>query len=359
MCGPTQSLVPLNSTTDREPLYQWSGTPIIKDSVIKSTGRFNASYQVTNSRIMITGECGDPDNGKGTSFVDNGFWNNYTTSLYSQSEASFKNFIFQETANNFVASLDAYYAGVSSKVLHFIDTGWIDTTYVARVRGNNTNLPDIMMFDDNSLDVCMIDVDGTPIEDATITLTDVNGDNGIYSPVWEFYTTTALGTSGTSMTIVGDAPTIGEYYRIGFEIIQIVSGTNPFTIARAQLGSTANGIGGSSKKNYGYKLHDDATTDVNGEASFQLTNRRWISYSTTQPYVYVAYDDMDNMGPYTLTIEKVGYETIIMQYNPVEKRKMIIKMNTAIPAMVSMDGQVAVKLDPTNSNVNRGMVVIT
>jgi len=328
VCGPTESLKTINSTTDREPLYQWSAsTPKITDSVLKSTGRFNCEYEVYNSRIMIAGEGSNPNN---TDLTENAVWNCYTTSWYPESEATFKNRIFKNTSSRAIY-LDGYYINGGCKMLHYDDVEFANTSYAFLIKGNSTNKPDLLFEQKSSLSIKFVDENYNPIKNVKLSVKDSNGDNALFSNDWVDYAyDSALDKTGTTLTGHKGGLVVGKYYKVGFEIIKIISGTNPYTIARAQLNSTANNIGGAgspTNKNYLYEVLDNMESDLNGNIILNLRYRYYAKYEyASSSTSYVAWSDLITVGYYDITITKNGYETIKIKYFPNKKREIVLQL---------------------------------
>lgn len=66
----------------------------------------------------------------------------------------------------------------------------------------------------------------------------------------------------------------------------------------------------------------------------------------------------DTNSPFTLTISKEGYETYTCNLTMDKREDLIVELKDAVPVMTTTDSRAVVKLDPTNSGVNRGIGIV-
>jgi hypothetical protein len=345
------------TSCNRDPYYQASGIATVHDSIFQSSGRFNVYGEKKNSRMMLSGEAAAQDN---TSNVENTSFNTHQTNFYAIAEATFNNYILKRYSS-YNTFLDGFYTERSTKMLHFNDPVWSpDTTYMARTRGDASGV-DLVLHESFTVNMKVIDSDGNPIENARVTIENVDGENALFNKTWNARTYTALEKAGTAMTLWAPGSIdVGKYYRVADEIIYIVSGSYPnYTIARAQKGSTANSIGGgaSNKTTYLYEQYDYLDTDASGDITTFLNSRYWKVHDyTSTGTTYITDGDMITRNPFDIKIVADGYETYTMKYTATVKKDMVIELKKSIPVMVGGD-KVVVKIDPRNSGVNRDKIV--
>jgi hypothetical protein len=96
------------------------------------------------------------------------------------------------------------------------------------------------------------------------------------------------------------------------------------------------------------------TTDVNGNITVPyLTFRRWYFDPINEPtFPNIAETTTD---VHDLKITKSGYETYTCKVSMSKKQDLLVELKKAIPVMISSNGIPVIKLDSTNSNINRGM----
>lgn len=323
MAGPTQGRGNIATVCDREPLCQWSGAVNVKDSVLKNTGRFYPNFDVENSRMMMSGECAEPNN---YSAVENSSFNTYLGSFYVKSESTFNSHIMKKASSLANFYMEGSSVPGSTKCFHINNPVYADTTNLIRYRGASAGL-DFVYLESFTLNLNVIDAQGNPIEGATVYVTDGAGDKALFNDAWDARTYTNLGKSGTAMTLYSGSVTVGKYYRSGDEIVYIASGGYPnYTIERAQQGSTANNIGGASlnRASYLYEQYDSKETDALGDVGFLLNHRIWKSLDvTSESYQYT---DPSDRGPFNIRIQKSGYKVLDFVYVADAKRNAPIKL---------------------------------
>jgi len=110
------------------------------------------------------------------------------------------------------------------------------------------------------------------------------------------------------------------------------------------------------------------TTDANGNAlnngDVGDTTSNQILYGTMQAVnstgstLAIPKTEVDDeMGPFTVTVEKAGYETIVLPFTGDKRNDLVITMKKAIPVMMTDEGEGLVRADPTNTTVNRGLLL--
>jgi len=325
VCGPTESSYGKTDVRGSA-LIQWSGEPIIKDSVIKSVGRFNAIYDVEDSRIMISGEMGDPTNRDAK--AKNMKVDTYSTSFYSQSETTFPNFKMA-LYSSYTTYLDSYYGGILNKTLDYVDAGWVNTLYFARLSGNDTKLPDLNARGWTTHDFLIEDEKGNPIEDVKIKVK-TSGLFPLFETNWSAKTYKSRTTTDTTIETHSTYLDVGSYYLIGSEIIKVdslVSGST-YNISRAQLGTTANKWGGNSTRdsNYLYKLLDYKSTDSNGKVNIRLLDRLFTEHNKIHTYTYASWSEFKQQPVYEIILEKSGYKTKTFKIDSTINYNMKIKL---------------------------------
>lgn len=350
------------SSCNRDPYYQITYQANIKDSVVRSSGRWNPPLNLNNTRMMVSGEIGLSKDSN-TNVTNNVTWNSQMGGSYSHTEVTFKDSNIVPKIN-YTFYVDSYYLSTGCRVINNYNMTYDSSLYAyyARFRSNIAIGSDNMIRNSNSIKIKVVDKNGDPIVGAKMYATDKDGYKGLFDADWVTRTYTNLGKTGTAMTLysTGDV-TVGKYYRSGDETILIVSGSNPnYTIVRGQLGSTANNIGGSSsgRMSYLYELQDYLETDVDGETEAMLNHSYYKSLDNPIQYHYIQESDLLLRSPYDIIIKADGYETYTMKYVAEEQKDMVIELKDTVSVMTSTDSKVAVKLDPTNSGVNRDKLII-
>jgi len=355
---------PNDSACNRDPNYQISyGPAILKNSVLKSSGRWNPSLDIEDTRMIVSGEIGS-SGAANTNITKNVSWNSAMGGAYSNTEVTFEN-SFINRSRNYVYYVDSYYLNTGCRVVQNYDMKYdiSQFDYLARLRCNiGTSGSDNVIRFSNSVKFKLIDKDGNPIVGAKLYANDKDGYNGLFTKDWVARTWTRCNKDLTSFTAFSGTLSVGKYYRAGDEIIKILSksGSN-YTMARAQMGSTANNIGGSAsnRMTYLYELQDYLETDSNGKCEAMLNHSYYKSLDNPVQYHYIQESDLSYRSPYDITIKAEGFETYTMKYVAEEKKDMVIELKDAVPVMTSTDSRTVVKLDPKNSGVNRDKVIIT
>ncbi len=349
-----------SSTCNRDPFYQISyGPATAKDSVIRSSGRWNPSLDLVNTRMMVSGEIGQSSSAN-SNISENVTWNSAIGGAYSHTEVTFDNSSIA-CKRNYIFYVESYYLSTGCRVINNYDMTYdiSNYEYYARFRSSPSN-SDNVIRNSFSLNIKVIDENGDAIVGAKMYATDKNETNGLFNKNWTVRTYTHLGKTGTAMVLYTGSVTVGKYYRSGDEIIKIESGTHPnYTISRAQLGSTANNIGGSAsnRMSYLYELNDYLETDTNGEVSAMLNHSYYKSLDNPTQYHYIQESDLLLRSPYNIRIEADGYETYTMQYVAEERKDMVIQLKPAIEIMASLRHGLLIKADPTNSNADRDILI--
>jgi len=100
------------------------------------------------------------------------------------------------------------------------------------------------------------------------------------------------------------------------------------------------------------------STDANGDITQQkLALKHWYfdPENSWNEYGRIAQIDYGN---YDLTVSKSGYETYTGKITMNSKKELVIELKDAISVMTTTDSKIAIKLDPSNSTVNRDKVII-
>ena len=185
-----------------------------------------------------------------------------------------------------------------------------------------------------TLNLKVQDVSGSPINGATITITDKNGANALWEDSLAILAED-LDKTDTGVNVSdGTKFSVGDYIRceLNSEIMEVTAiSSNTLTVQRAQQGTVAQ-YHSDGNTNKVLKNVVSLTTDANGEASpgFPLIDR----------YLEIVWDGgyeenyEDNLAasnnlvryyysPHTVTISKAGYGTRTIQYTMDRKREEV------------------------------------
>jgi len=153
-----------------------------------------------------------------------------------------------------------------------------------------------------SFNLKILDKDGNPIENAKVELTDKNGNDALFVETGRTNSTMTKGELNDFRPSV-DEYAIGDYAKLGCEIIKVVSGNYPiFTVDRGQLNT--DDIYQYTRQLF--KLNPYLETDVNGaidESTIETNNYK--NESGDRPGITAE----TAFNPFTLTIRKAGYKT--------------------------------------------------
>lgn len=174
-----------------------------------------------------------------------------------------------------------------------------------------------------TFDLKVTDKEGNLIENAIVSIKDVDGNSALFEDFAEIYSSTRItdldSTTDTSATVIDSSRyTIDEYYRVRGEIIKVTAkptGTT-LTVERNLSGTTANGVLGSY--HIPYHRMESVQTDSNGS----------LYYDTDMPFHLTVKDyprldnvnlDIKDFNPFTITISADGYNDYESQIEISEK----------------------------------------
>jgi hypothetical protein len=341
-----------------DPYYQASQNWEVNDSIILSSGRLNNTCQIYNSRLMLSGEIGGSANSAGWQ-TENAQFNAIISNPTNSGDSTFPNFIV-----NHVTSPDfrpRSYGGSNQTITYHLTSPVLkrgEPVMQAQSALSATNW-DCHILIDKKINLKVLDEDENALENVKITVQDKNDKDCLFEETATIFSTTVTTRTDTSITTNVLGLEVGSYYRIGNEIIKITgyTGGTTFTIDRAQFGTTA-GIYGSWRT-YFYKMNEYLETDSNGNTDFLVTSDKYNGYAINPTAVLNKIDTLskESQSPFTLTLSKAGYETLIIKGNINEDLNCKYTLKKQIPVMIGENGEGYVKADPTNSTVNRGLLL--
>jgi len=143
---------------------------------------------------------------------------------------------------------------------------------------------------------------GNNIDGAKVELKDINNNNAFYIETGRIITTMSQGELDDFRPSV-DGYNIGDYAKVGCEIVKIVSGSySTFTVDRGQLGTDDN----LQNSRQLFKNHLYLNSDTNGVISETvIETNNYKNESGSLPGITAETD----YNPFTLTIKKKGYDT--------------------------------------------------
>lgn len=247
----------------------------------------------------------------------------------------------------------------------------VDPTFDSHNQKLTTNEPWVFLGYLNSLDGCfvfattlkikVIDKDGNPIQGATVTCTDANGNSAL------FVATTAKNNESFSLTDTiltvtdGTQFSVGDYIRFqyGQEIMKVtaVNGNN-LTVERAKLGSKAARY--NRTVDYVYKQVSSLTTDENGEVDCgylyryvlfpteKINGLFWVNAALPDTHIANGYLTKTDHTPHTVTISKDGYQTKTIKYTMDRKREEIEVLEPAVKLLMPMGKKIYKNLKPSD-----------
>lgn len=299
---------------NRDPYYQISGPIEIYDSIFRSSGRFRSPYIVRNSRMMLSGEVSPGTNNE--SDAEGANFNNGIATYYPLAEGMWNNFTLNKTNTTYDVFHDGFYTTNSTKTHRWNNSQFTDATYRSRIRGAAAGT-DLVNLENYNADYKFVDENGNDVEDVEISVFNNFLNRAIVADAWSGATYSTLGKAGTAVVIWKGDITVGKYYQSGDEYVKVESGSYPnYIISRAQLGSTANNIGGgtTSKATYFFEVPASVLSDANGEATTRLNQRYWKSLDYTNTgTVYVLSSAFTERSPFYIVCKKAGYESIIIK----------------------------------------------
>jgi len=313
------------SHCNKDPFYQITYPATLKDSILRSSWRWNPTYNIKNTRMMVKWEIGSSSN---NNISENVNWNTYLWGSYSQAEATFKN-IWLVAFNSYNYYLDSYYLSTGTRVINSNNVTYYEpkALYFGRLRGAST-WTDTAFLDKYTLDLNIVDTKWNPIENAEVFAVDRENKKGLFSVDWKARTYQRLDRDKTNMKIHSWTVKVWSYYRSWLEIIKILSGTSPnYEIERWCFGSTPNNIGGSSswRMSYLYEMFPSIKSDIDWKCSTNLTYRQYQEINLVW-YKYIYENDLDLRWPYKIRIQKSWYLTETLTYDPNIKRNMTVQM---------------------------------
>lgn len=345
--------------SNNNPYYQTSFPWEVYDSVILSGGRFNNQSKIYNSRMMISGEIGGATNGEGWETV-NAQFNAIVTNPTNSGDSTYKNFIV-----NHVSSPDfrvrAYGGSERTMVFHIVSPTIKRGTIICQAQSevSATNW-DAMMFVKRKMNMKVLDESENALENVKVCIQDKDDKDCIFEEDSIIYSTTSFDRTATSFTTTGGSLVVGSYYKLGDEILLVTanpSGTT-YTVSRAQFGTTA-GIHKTTIRKYFYKMLDCIYTDSNGNTDLVLTSDKFKKYFVNPTAIANLTENLtgESQSPFTITLSKDGYETLIIKGNINEDLNCKYTLKKAIDTMITNKG-VGIRADPTNSTKDRDLVIL-
>lgn len=205
----------------------------------------------------------------------------------------------------------------------------------------------------------VLDENNTPIENATVTLTDKNGYTALFEDyfnwnggtkcyIWNLTSTSDTNASVTSSTNI----TVGEYFLAGGEIMKVTAKPSSTTVRveRNQVGTWKQLITSTSEgRTPLYRLNTSALTNSAGELKNNTSYDYMVFIEQLGRINNVA--TTYTFNPFTLTISKDGYETYTATFDITERTELIIKLKTAIKLRPSIDyGDLYLAADAENGS---------
>lgn len=345
---------------------QMTATLNAYDSVIRTNGRMINPFTIRNSRLMTgSSEVGGITN---TSDVINGYFDTYCRTSYSLGTVTYNGMQFSKGTTSLTFDIMMYVAGNplnGTQCIHANDCIFdIGTPVIRYYNGLAGYYWDAVYLQGYTTTFKVVDINGNPISGAIIQVVDKDGKKALFSKTSDTKSSSNQGKVGTSVYVSGTVPslTVGKYYRQGDEVILVTagSGTGPYTITRAQDGSTANFLGlNASKLAWFYERFDSLTTSASGAATAHLVGFKAKGYDLfpTGTAGGTINATVVAQSPFTITITKPGYETYTNQYTADAKRDLVIELKDAIDVVFTNHGP-AIKVNKENSGNDRDVAII-
>ena len=317
-----------NSWCNRDGYFQCtqSGDAKIYDSIYRSTGRFSALYDIVSSRMQIP-NCEisslNPD-----ATISYGVFDTYLRHYYPYADNVYPDVIFVQNYS-YSVYMYANYVGTHKTIFqHFISPTWErDDPQIYRRVHTNSEPADVFVMESFTFDLTVLDDDNNPIDGATVTLKDAQGNSQLLTKTTTYTAGSQYNKTDTSITTGGAAPSVGSKYRIGMERISVDSGSNPYTVTRAVDNTTANYFGVGNQKLYFWLVNPSLDTNASGQLTQTFPMARyWYEYDAAAGSGVNITDTEQSFNPFILTISKPGYLTYKKKFTLNKKINWIISL---------------------------------
>lgn len=200
----------------------------------------------------------------------------------------------------------------------------------------------------------VVDEAGDPIEGATVTLKDKNGNTALFedSFVWSngsinyIYNLTSISDTSASCS-TSSYTNVGDYLRVGGEIIKVTAkpSSTTYTVERNQTGTFARVVTATTAGRVpAFRLNESGTTDANGELKNNTTYDYIVLYEQTGRISNVS--TVYSLYPFTLTIAKDGYETYTAELTINTKTALTITLKSVVKNRKTTEGRVLIANKP-------------
>jgi len=304
---------------------------------VSSLGRMHYGATINNS-LMITGaDWGNNDWVKNV-VMDNAVFSKYTIgSGYTLQEVIYRNFrSYPEYTGSQTAWASAQYSnyGNYTHIYHFVNPYWNIPHSRIRVYCSGTDHP-TRVSQEYELKLNVVDSEtGLPIENATLTIQNVNGSYDSFSPPITSLYDTVNATAGFLRLIDSSDFAAGDYLKSGNEYMK-VTGVNATSVqvTRGEFNTTPWSL--RHYRNYHtmivFKSWREQYSDANGDFELvRLQQKWWQKDICDTAYTYWWLDTEGNASsPFVITVNASGYNNFTTHYTPTQANEFTIGLVNA------------------------------
>ena len=310
--------------------FQFSGVPRFNGALIVSRlGRMLAGADARNSLMIFGGEWGNNDWTKGTAMDNVVFSKEIISTGYNLQEIILRNF------RSYPAYTDAWQQAISSNygnyshILHLVNPYWGVPHSRVRVYCSGIDHP-TRVSQEFELSLSVVDsITGLPIENATLTIQDVNGSHASFGlPTTSLYDTVNA-TAGFLRLKDTSAINTGDYIKSGNEFMK-VTGVNATSVqvTRGEFNTTPWSL--RAERSYNtmivFPAWREQYSNSTGEFELVRLQQKWWQKDICNGAYSLWYIDTEGnaSSPFTITVNASGYNNFTAYYTPTAENSFTI-----------------------------------
>ena len=296
---------------------------------VSSIGRLHGGATVRNSLMIFGGDWGNNDWTKGVVMDNAVFSKEIISTGYRFQEVILRNF------RSYPAYTDAWQQAIYtnygnySHILHLVNPYWGVPHSRVRVYCSGIDHP-TRVSQEFELSLSVVDsITGLPIENATLTIQDVNGSHASFGlPITSLYDTVNA-TAGFLRLKDTSAINTGDYIKSGNEFMK-VTGVNATSVqvTRGEFNTTPWSL--RAERSYNTMIVFPAWREQysNSTGEFELVRLQqkwWQRDECTGGYKFYYIDTEGNASsPFTITVNASGYNNFTAYYTPTAENSFTI-----------------------------------